>query len=274
VLKYYFVVYILVCIGHALSAQSVRTLTGARAEGMAYTSACLYDPFAVFNNIAGISRVTHTSAGFTYEAHPQLKSFNRMAAVVVMPIGNGTTGVGLYKFGDDLYSEQILTAGYSNTFGLASLGLKINYVQYRLSEFRSKGFLSFSFGGIANLTSNLNVGAHITNLTQPKISDRNKEYLPTILTAGFSFTPSSKLLLASEIEKDLEYSATWKCGFEYKPFKKFSFRSGFNINPDSGYGGFGFHSEKFSLDYAFGFQGAAGYNHHATVTYHFPAKKK
>jgi hypothetical protein len=151
----------------------------------------LYDEWSLFNNVAGLSRADHLSAGFTYEAHPPLTSFNRLAAVCVVPIKTGTLSAGAFRFGDALYNEQLISCGYANEFGLASLGIKVNYIQYRAEGFGSKGMFSFSFGGIANLTKILAVGAHITNITQGEISADEDERLQTN-TATYHYSRGRK----------------------------------------------------------------------------------
>jgi len=273
VLKILSVAY-LICTVHALQSQSVHTLIGSRAQGLAYASACLEDEWSVFNNVAGMATVKQMTAGFTYASHPSLTSFNRMAAVFVTPVPLGTVAAGIYRFGDDLYSEQLLVAGYANSFGLASLGMKVQYVQYRTEGYGTASAVSLSFGGIARITSNLAVGAHIMNVTQPEIATEDKERLPVILTAGVSFTPSEKLFLTTEIEKDLDYDFTWKSAFEYRPLKKFVFRSGFNIRPDAGFIGVGFVPTRYTIDYALRYQPGFGASHQATVVYQFKASKK
>ncbi len=273
-LKYLIVVYCTVCSGHVLRSQSVHTLIGSRSQGLGYASSCLADEWSLFNNVAGLAKVDHLSTGFTFEAHPALSSFNRLAAVVSVPVKIGTFSAGVFRFGDELYNEQLISLGYANKFGLASLGIKVNYIQYQAEGFGSKGLVSFSFGGVATLTPKLSVGAHLTNGSQGKISSSENERLPTLLSVGFSFTPTSKLSIVSDVEKDLEYNATWKTGVEYSPYKKFSFRTGFNIQPDALFFGTGVKPKNFTLDYAFQFQPEVGSNHQATVIYHFHQQKK
>lgn len=264
----------LLCASHVLLSQSVHTLIGSRAHGLGYASSCLYDEWSVFNNIAGLAKTDQLTAGFTYEVHPSLNAFNRMAAVVASPVKSGVAGFGVYRMGDDLYNEQVFTAGYSNTFGLASLGATIRYIQYHADGFGTKGLFSMGFGGIAHLTPKLSVGAHIINLTQPAISASEKERLPTVLLAGIAFTPSGKVLVTTEVEKDLDHDPTLKSGVEYTPVKKFTARTGFNLHPEAGFVGFGFKPARFILDYAFHYQPDVGSRHQATVVYHLKQKNK
>jgi hypothetical protein len=247
---------------------------GARASGMGHASSCLDDEWSVFNNMGGLASVNTIRAAFAFDAQPTFKPFNKAAAVLVVPLKIAVAGLGVYRFGDNVYSEQILTTGLSGKLGLASLGIKLNYVQYNAAGFGRKGVLSLSFGGIAALTPQLSVGAHIINLNQPKISDVDDERLPTVLIAGISFKPSTRTLITTEVEKDLDYKATWKTGLEYEVHKKLSFRTGFNIHPNAGFFGLGFKPRKFSLDYAYHYRPSLGSRHQATVGYKFNAPQK
>lgn len=262
----------LVCISYTIWAQSAATPMGARAQGLAFASATLSDEWSAFNNIGGLSKVNHLTAACTYEARPGIAAFNTMAAAVALPIPFGVTGIGIFRFGDDLYNEQIVTTGFSNTFGLASLGIRLNYIQYHAEGFGNKGVLSLSFGGIATLSPVFSVGAYITNINQPALSE-DQERLPTVLTVGVAFKPSDKLLLTAELEKDLEYTPLWKAGLEYAFYKKFWFRTGFNLQPNAAFIGLGFKPEKFRLDYAFMQTSEQGARHQATVAYRLKTKR-
>ncbi len=253
-------------------AQSSATLMGARASGVGYTSSCLADEWSIFNNVSGLAKVKRPTAAFTYDAQPSFKNFNKTAAVFAMPLKIGVTGLGIYRFGDELYNEQILSGAFASTFGIASLGLNINYIQYNTEGFARKDAVSISAGGIANITPIISVGAYITNINQPKLSNGDNERLPTILTLGISFKTTQNLIIATEIRKDLDYEATWKAGIEYTFHTKFVFRTGVNVNPNAGFFGFGFKTKKISLDYAYAYSFDIGGRHQATVSYQFKSK--
>ncbi len=250
-------------------AQSTSILMGARSSALGHTSACLQDEWSLFNNIAGLAALEKPAASFSYDALPGFPSFNKMAGVFAMPVKPGVAGLGLFRFGDDLYSEQIISMGFSNTLGLASLGIKINYIQYRATGFGTKGVFSVSFGGIAKLAETIFIGAYVTNINQPDISKTEKEKLPTNLVLGVGAKITSQTFFATELEKDLNNPVRWKSGIEYAPFKKFVARTGFSINPTAIFFGFGFRPKRFSLDYAYQHDFVIGSRHQATVGYSF-----
>lgn len=244
---------------------------GARANGMGYASSTLFDAWGVFNNVAGLAKLDQPSAVFGYDHRPLLPGANRTAAAVSWPLKFGVLGGGVFRFGDDVYSESLLTAGISNQFGLAALGLKLNYLQYRTEGFGTKGVLTLNFGGIAELTPKLAIGAYITNINQPKLSI-DDDQVPTLLTAGFSFKPTDKVIIATELEKDLDYTSNWKTGIEYLFNKKFCARTGFNLQPQAAFFGLGFKTTKFMLDYAIQHSEHLSLSHQASVSYTFIKK--
>lgn len=257
---------LLYCSGHTF-AQSVSTQIGARANGIGYASASLFDVWGTFNNPSGAAKLEHVTTGFTYDLHPTPAGANRTAAAVAVPLRIGVITGGAYRFGDDLYNEHIISTGFASKFGLASLGAQINYVQYSATGFGTKGVVSFNLGGIAELTPQLLAGAYIINVNQPKISGEEK--LPTRLVAGLGFKPIGKLFIAAEIEKDLDLDPTWKMGLEYAFHKKFSARTGYNLRPNAGFFGLGFKTKKITFDYAVQYNVSLNLSHQASVGYQF-----
>ena len=242
---------------------------GARANGMANASSCLYDVWALTGNVAGLAKVDRPSIACSYHAIPSAKFFNRLAAVFALPLKTGVAAASAFRFGDDLYQEQSLSLGYANTFGLASLGLKVNYLQYRAAGVGTHAVFTASFGGIARLTPRLSFGAHIVNINQPIIHALTGERIPTRLITGVAFQPSEKLIATGEIEKEPGHPPTWKSAVEYQVFEKITFRTGYNLHPEAAFFGLGFTFRKFDLGYALQWNDPFGLSHQATVTFEF-----
>jgi len=247
---------------------------GARAEAMGNASACIEDVWSINNNIAGLAKTRVASTGFSFHAIPSASFFNRMAAVFAFPIKAGAAGAGVFRFGDALYNEHVLSLGFAHTFGLASLGAKLNYLQYHASGLGAYTAVTVSFGGIATLTPNLLFGAHIQNINQPVINPMTEEHAATKVYAGMSFLPSSRLTLAAELEKDLEHHATIKSGLDYQAFNKVSFRTGMNLHPESAFFGFGLKNVKLQADYSLQLNYTLGITHQATISYRFKRQLK
>ena len=180
----YYIITIMVCMRMLCFGQSTSTLMGARAAGMGYASAVLKDEAAIFNN-PGAMAENISSTFFAYEVRPDMPGANRMAAGIQLPFARGCSSFGVFRFGDDLYSEQLLSLGFSNQFGIASLGAKVSYIQYQAEGFGTQSALGLDFGGLAQLTPEISVGAYVINLNQAEISPGEK--LPTRLVAAIGF---------------------------------------------------------------------------------------
>lgn len=233
--------------------------------GMGNASACLSDVWSLTNNIAGLTGVQHATAATSCHAIPSFEPFSRMAGVVAVPAGTGVAGTSIFRFGDDLYNEHVLSIGYANTFGLASLGIKFNYVQYRIEGLETITALSASFGGLARLGSHLLFGAHVVNINQPTMNTLTGEKLPTRLVAGIALQQSENIIASAEIEKEIDHSPVIKAGVEYRALKRIWFRTGFNLRPEAGFAGLGTLLRRFQLDYAMQWDHFFGLSHQATV---------
>lgn len=255
------------------NAQSISTLIGAKAAGMGYASATNQDEWAIFNNIAGMAKLQDTQTGAAYEVRPSLTSANRFGALAAMPFSFGVIGAGVFRFGDELYSEQLVSLGFANKIGNTSLGGRVSYIQYRAEGFGTKGAIGLDFGGITKLTQQLYIGAWIQNLNQPKLKFSNEEKAPIKLYVALAYKPTEKFTICTELEKDVLYEVIWKTGLEYTIHKKFFARTGININPNSMFAGVGFQSWRIKIDYTL--QGFTRFNatHQASASYRISSNK-
>jgi hypothetical protein len=257
------------------NAQSISTQMGARAVGMGFASSGVTDEWSLFNNIGSLGAADRVSVAAAYELRTQRIDANRLAFAFNAPIRWGVTSVGAFRFGDDLYNEQMVSLGFGNKFGIASLGVKANYIQYQADGFGTYGAVSIDFGGLAELTDQLSIGAYITNLNQAKLNtDYGAENISTRLTAGITFTPNKNLIITTEIDKDIAYEAIWRTGMEYSFKEKFLIRTGFNLNPQSGFFGLGVKRKNIRADYAIQFNSLLGASHQAAVSYWFDQQEK
>jgi hypothetical protein len=252
-------------------AQSAYPLIGARGAGVGYASGCFGDEWSLFNNPAGITDVKHPTVAVAYESVPGSPAFNRAAFAFAMPMSLGGASFGIFRFGDDLYREQVVCIGYANKFGLAALGAKLQYISYYMDGFGRRSVFSFSFGGIAQLTPWLKFGAHVVNISQPEIAEGEK--IPTWLIAGVCINTSEKVTAVLEVEKDIDYKPKVKAGIEYRFYARFSARTGININPRAGFFGFGFNPGKYKLDYAYNWNPTILARHQLAISYSFRKRK-
>lgn len=234
---------------------------------MGYAYSTIEDRWSVFNNPGGIGGLKETTAFAAFQNRFGIDGLNSVGAGFITNLSIGSTGIGLYRFGDDLYNEQIASILYGNQFGISSLGARLNYLQYSVEGLGTRGILTVDFGGTAQITELVKVGAYVRNITQSEVSEINDQRAPTILYAGISFIPSEKLVIVVETEKDIELDPIVKAGIEYQFLSKFYARTGLKTNDLINYFGLGFLSQNLAIDYALSWDSTLGTSHQASVSY-------
>lgn len=247
---------------------------GGRAAGIGYATSTLTDEWAVTNNIGGLAHIEKLTFGFAFEALPVLPGSDRMNALAALPVAHGAAGISFFKFGNDLYNEHIISAGYSNSFGNTSLGIRTNYVQYRAEGFGTRGYLTIDFGGVTKLSEQVFLGAFIKNINQPKISDIDDERVPVQMIFGIRYQPARHINIMAEVDKTLSFDLTWRGGLEIYVYKKICFRTGFNLHPNAAFFGTGYQSQKLKIDYAIQFLDLLSTGHQISASYMINLKPK
>lgn len=262
---------------HLLFAQAPQPATGGRAAGMANTSLNFTDPWAFFNNIGGISGVKQWSVMTAYHQPMNFAPFQTFVAGILTPLPYGVAGMGISRFGDELFSHQKISLGYAFETNQVHLGLKINYQQIQIQDLRGVRAFSFEFGGIARFIPKLSFGAFVSNFTNNAFRTESgpDETIPVVLRSGFSYQPIEALLINAEVEKEIDQDIRVKTGLEYRLIKNVFLRTGLQIKPLVNSFGVGFHTKSILLDYALESNSlGTGLAQHLSLTYKFKKKEQ
>ncbi|MBC6368584.1 hypothetical protein [Algoriphagus sp. AK58] len=239
---------------------------GARSQGMGNLKLFVDDSWTVFNNVGALDRLEQSEISVSVDQRFGLKELSTLSFSGALKNEFATIGLGISRFGGDLFNQQIFGIGVSNTLGIVSLGAKIDWFQTQIEGFGSGHSLVFSLGGIAELSPVFFLGAHISNLTQSKVSKHSEQRLPTLVQLGLSYFPSEPLRIHSELEKDVDLPPVFKLGLEYRLAEWILLRTGINSNPSRVSFGLGIRKDLFGLDYAYGQNSALGRTHHFSLS--------
>jgi hypothetical protein len=242
---------------------------GARNSALAGASVTISDPYSLFNNVAGLGSVEHHHIFGGYQNRFGISEFQVIAAGAVYSTNFGSAGLGFYKFGDDLFSQQRIHVALAHKLQMVSLGVGIDILQYRVSTVGSRQVLTIQFGGTAELTPQLVLGAHIFNLNQANLIEETKEKIPTVMKVGISYRPTSEVMVNCEIEKDLGFDEVLKIGIEYQLVKNVYLRTGVSTQPFLSAFGIGFKPNKMQLDYSYSRDSNLGSIHEISLTRSF-----
>lgn len=244
-------------------AQSVSTRIGARAGSLGNAGFALRDESAFFQNPGAAAFIDSPAGFFAYELTPGLVGANRSAAAVSLPLFAGVFSVGAFRFGDDLYSEQLVAAGFSHRLDNTSLGAKVNMLQYRADGFGTRTAFTVDVGGLTQLTPEWSVGAGIFNVNQAGLS--NDEPLPIVVVAALCWHSSEGPLLTIEAEKSLLAPLRIQGGMEVTIHKKVFVRAGFSTQPVVLTAGTGWRGAMLRLDFATQYHQVFGFQYQASA---------
>ncbi|WP_338765588.1 hypothetical protein WAF17_01960 [Bernardetia sp. ABR2-2B] len=260
-------------------AQFGQIEAGAKTYGMGRTSLTVSDSWAVFNNVAALSDVRGTEAFLGYSNRFTLSGLNTLQAGATFDaFFDGKMGIGVTRFGDDLYNEHRLAIGYAHKISNMSIGIQANYLQTSIQGYGTRQNFALEMGGLAQLSETLFLGMHIFNINQAKVSDFEDERIPTMMRIGVSYKPVERVVINFETEKDTEYPASFKAGLEYQAVKwnenQVFIRTGITTEEFLAHFGVGYYKGSFGLDYAFTTLPQVGYSHHVGLVYRFGKARK
>jgi hypothetical protein len=266
-MKYYFFSSIFLMLFTCRLAAQIHEPCGARAAGIGNAVVTVSDEWAPFHNIAGIAIQKRYVAGLWYKNDYAIRAYQETSLHVVGVLMKGGFAASFYKFGNEVYNINRISAGYAHRISLVSLGIQAHYVQVAMENLGVRKNIILDFGGIAELIpKRLFFGANIFNLNQATI---NGELLPVVMKAGLSYRPGKKVMLNGEVEKDVLYKPTVKAGLEYALLEKFRIRTGINTHPFINFFGAGFQNKTFQLDYALTKHTQLGYSHRISILVFF-----
>ena len=214
-----------------------------------------------------LSSQQHLSAILGYQASLNFTPFNTATAAILLPTRFGVTAFSAYKFGDDLFNNQMVSFAFAKKLGIMSLGIKTGILQYNIQGFGKRSVFIADMGGIAELTPTLTFGMHIYNFTQTVLASESQEKIPTVIRLSLNYHPTDQLNIFIEGEKDIDLDPDLKFGISYNIIEALTVRTGFStISNRHSFGG-GFHFKRFIIDYAISTNGNIGSTHSFGLTY-------
>lgn len=247
-------------------AQNGSYASGARSLGMAGTSITLSDAFAAFNNIGALATKKNADVYFSSSLPYGMRRLAKVAAGFNLGFAGGTATLNFFRFGDQQFNEQKLGIGYSHKIRYVSIGLQVDYIQYRIEGYGSSGSLCFEFGGTVRISPEILFGAYIFNLTRSNPYHNNDTFPPGLLKAGISYQPVTQLLMNVEYHYYVYHDHDVSFGLEYTVRDKIALRTGVRLETLRSTFGIGFKSGRFRIDYAADVHPILGISHEFSIT--------
>jgi hypothetical protein len=221
---------------------------GAETQAMGGAASSIFTNFAFFNNPAGLAEIKSFSLHASFFNSFSISGLNTSGFNVNIPTKRVNLGLGIQKFGDDLYGENLIGILLAKQKDKVSIGLKASYYQTNISDYLSRNTMFLEFGIIVKPVKKINIGLHAVNLSSARLFFTQS--LPFLLKMGFSYFPTNKLRISSDLESDLKTYKSIKTGLEYNFYKKIYLRTGLNSQLKTLHFGFGISHKNISFDYA------------------------
>lgn len=232
--KRMFAVYLICSLASTLCLHSMENNgRGTKAIGMANAFVAVSDNlWAVNYNPAGLTQIKSIQcSAFIVPGQfglPELRTTTLSAAV---PFSFAAFALKAEKFGFDLYKETEIGMSFALKLDQnISGGLSLNLHRFDIAGYGNKQSFLLNGGILANALDNVKLGFSFSNITGASIG-RTDEKITQLFSLGASWTPIDDLLLSFEIEKDIRYHESIKCGIEQKVFGVLAFQAGIASNP-------------------------------------------
>ena len=221
-------IFIIACIS-TFYAQA-QFIGGSRGAAMGDASVTFNDINAAYSNPAGVASLELISANAFAERRFNLDAVSIYSAAVCLPTKSGNWGLKMRQQGFSELNEQQFSLIYARklmpNFQIGG-GFSTRFV--RAPSYPSTFAYTFEFGVQAQMLKTLRLGVYTYNPIQ--IKHRGNESLASLIKVGLQYSPSEKVNLCVEVEKDVALSATFKTGLEYLVAKNLWLRAGYKFNP-------------------------------------------
>lgn len=244
---------------------------GARPAAMGNNGNSVEDVWSIQGNPAGISKISAITVAIDYTKYLFATELSRQAIAIAIPFQKNSVGIGLDRYGIAEYSEIKGSLALVKKFGQQLvIGLKGNYHQLKIDNYGATTAFSLDVGLLYHLNTRLLLGIYVANpaLQQYK-SVSVKLSVPTSFHVGLSYQISDKVLIATDLNKTLDFPIDASIGIDYQLFSLFSMRGGLTAKPFKQYAGFGLHYKKLMLDTAVTSDPYLGYSPQITLGYVF-----
>lgn len=225
---------------------------GAASVAMGQTGVAIPNSnWSLFSNVALMPTDQHQVSfyGFRYVGIAEITD---LAASFSTPVQWGTIGIGVHRYGFNLFNENRFLLAYKNSLDRFHYGASISYTHvFQGGNYGSAGAFGFDLGLAAEVTEDLWFGARATNINQPSYGDTDEE-LPRELAAGLSYLLTPGALVTAEVVKDVMFPISFRSGVQFEVIQSLFIRAGVTTKPETYSFGFGYQSN--SWDVNFGLQ--------------------
>jgi len=192
-------------------------------------------PWTAFNNPANLTLNDRINLGVIYSSPFNISELSNQSLAISLPMKNSGIGVGIHRFGYELYNENTLFIGYVMKLmdGL-SVGMSLYHFQTTIgNKYGRRSNVSSSFGTKVRWSEKIDLYFTIRNLLNSVIEDYHLERPGTIQFLALRTSISDQVERLAEIEKQSLFPARFKVAVCYAPSKSLKITFGSSTEPVS-----------------------------------------
>lgn len=232
---------------HRVKAQ---TSLGAASVSMGQTGVAIPDQnWSLFSNVA-LMPTNENRVSFYGFRYVGIAEITDMAANAITQTHVGTVGVGVHRYGFNLFNENRFLLAYKNNLDRFHYGASVSYTHiFQGGDYGAAGAIGVDLGLAAEVTDDLWFGARATNLNQPSYGDTDEE-LARELATGLSYILTPEALITAEIVKDVMFPLSFRSGVQFEIIQSLYIRAGITTKPETYSFGFGYESNRWDVNFA------------------------
>ena len=223
---------------------------GADALSLGHTTTALQsNAWAMFGNPATMIKDRKVLSFYSFRSYGII-ALTDIAAQISVPTKLGTTGLGLHRYGDDLFSETRIRLGYSSQWEGVNFGIVVNYNIISFGgNYGSASALGLDIGVQTPVTEKVSLGARASNVNQPGYN--SDEDLPREMAVGFSYKLEERTFLLFDVVKDVRFPVSYRGGVEVHMIDNLVGRIGITTEPNTYSIGLGYNSANWKVNLGF-----------------------
>ncbi|PWJ42564.1 hypothetical protein [Sediminitomix flava] len=235
-------------------AQQYEINAGAESSGMGFSALSNKNVWAVFHNLSQVSRLNGVQIGVSTSLLYQQLGFQSSQLSIIYPLKDNAIGVGLHRFGDGLYNEQLITIGWSQLLGNVSIGIQSNLVQFHVREWINQ--LSYSFDASVSLPLSSFVEAQLLvknftfNTPKANLDSFIQSEFYSSIHFGLGLKPTDNIILQPKIAYRSDQQMFFNFGGEFQLSEAVIIRTGYSNKPSKYHFGWSIFLKKVNVAYA------------------------
>jgi hypothetical protein len=222
--------------------------------------------FALYYNPAALSPSEKIETAFTVQNYHGISNLNSVDLTARFSLAGHPFSIAINRFGDLKYHELQFSAG--SRFEIlknCALGFSIQCYILSIKNYGQDLAWGTNFAVFYNMLPEITIGALVTNLNRPTLSEV-QEQLPRTTSLGLCYFPAENLMLSLEIYQDIRYPAEFRFGCSYQILPLLKIRAGIEDHLDLYSYGIGINMSWINIDYTLRTHSVLGISHIATLS--------